>query len=180
MKNILVTSILALGLLVGFTANAQNTKTVTSNVAVTNTVTAPTVVLADSAKGMPMELTLGGAGVTDPKTGSTEFGFNFTLSVQPLKQPIWFGISQELGWSPSLVGATDLYSDWAWRIYKEKLYLNTGWSVGTTYDRNNIGWRTRCKWVSGQSIEMNFTAIGIAIHIMHVCSNIICGSWCHR
>lgn len=98
--------------------------------------------VASYAEPMPKELTLGGGGVTSPSTGETEFGFNFTLSAQPLKQPIWFGISQELGWEPSMYGATDLYSDWSWDIVKDKLCLNTGWSVGALYDRENLGWRT--------------------------------------
>lgn len=134
--------------------NAGTTNAVVS----TNAITAPAITLADtnSAKGMPMELTLGGGGITNPKDGSTEFGLNFTLSAQPLKQPIWFGISQELGWSPSFAGATDLYADWSWRIYKEKLYLNTGWSAGALYDRETIGWR------SGPEISLEYYTTGNA------------------
>ncbi len=90
----------------------------------------------------PMEVTLSGSGVTNPKTRETEFGLSASFSVQPLKQPIWFGISQDLGWFPTLEGATDLDATWSWKLVQDKLYLNTGWSVGVTYDRHSIGWRS--------------------------------------
>lgn len=51
-------------------------------------VVASLVGFAAYSEPMPKELTLGGGGVTSPSTGETEFGFNFTLSAQPLKQPI--------------------------------------------------------------------------------------------
>lgn len=150
MKNILVTLTLALAL-IGLTASAQNTVTVTNYVTITNTITAPAITYGNSghmpmdeskSKGWPVELTLGAGGITVPGTGHTEFGFNFTLSVQPLSVPIWFGISQELGWEPTLAGATDLDAAWAFSLIKDKLYLNAGWSGGATYDRETLGWRT--------------------------------------
>ena len=146
--------------LVGLTANAQNVVTVTNYVTITNTIAAPAMTLAGTtapeSKGWPMELTLGASGITVPGTGQTEFGFNFTLSAQPLSVPIWFGISQELGWEPTLAGATDLYADWSWALVKEKLYLNTGWSVGATYDRSTLGWRT------GPEISLEYYTTGNA------------------
>lgn len=167
MNTKIITATLMLGLaLVGLPASAQtNTVTVTNYVTITNTITAPAVTLGNSghmpmdeakAKGWPMELTLGAGGITVPGTGQTEFGFNFTLSAQPLSVPIWFGISQELGWEPTLAGATDLYADWSWALVKEKLYLNTGWSVGTTYDRETLGWR------SGPEISLEYYTTGNA------------------
>ena len=139
MKRII--AIITLLALTAVGVNAGQTNTVATS---TNAITAPALTLSDTnaSKGVPMELTLGGAGITNPKNGETQFGLTFTLSAPPLKQPIWFGISQELSWSPSFEGATDLYSDWAWRIWKDKLYLNTGWSYGGVYDRQSISWRT--------------------------------------
>lgn len=103
-----------------------------------------------------MELTFGAGGITVPETGETEFGFNFTLSAQLTKLPIWFGVSQELGWTPTLAGATDLYADWSWDLVKDKLSLNTGWSVGAVYDREQIGWRT------GPEISLEYYTSGNA------------------
>lgn len=153
MKNILTIAVLSLAL-VGLTANAAETNKVSS----TNSIAAPAVTLenTNTTSGWPMELTLGGGGITLPKTGETEFGLNFTLSAQPLSKPIWFGISQELGWSPSFAGATDLYSDWSWTLIKDKLSLNTGWSVGAVYDRETIGWRT------GPEISLEYYTTGNA------------------
>jgi hypothetical protein len=155
-KTITATLMLLLAL-VGLTANAQtNVVTVTNYVTITNYTTASALENAEAAKGLPMEFTFGAAGMTVPKTGETTFGLDFTLSVQPLKQPIWFGIAQGLAWEPSLSGSTDLYADWSWRIYKEKLYLNTGWSVGALYDRNTLGWR------SGPEISLEYYTSGNA------------------
>lgn len=109
-----------------------------------------------ASKGMPMELTLGGGGLVVPSNGHSEFDAAVSLSVQPFSKPIWFGISQELGWSPSLAGATDLDAAWAWAVYKDKVYLNTGWSVGATYDSHSIEWR------SGPEIELEFYTSGNA------------------
>ena len=109
---------------------------------------------------MPMEFTLGGSGITIPKTGETSFGLNFSLSAQPLKQPIWFGISQEVSWEPSFAGATDLYADWATPLIKDKLYLNTGWSVGALYDTSTVGWR------SGPEVSLEYYTSGNAFIIV--------------
>jgi hypothetical protein len=126
--------------LVGFAAYGADTNSV---VAVGTNSTSLSLSNAPAEKtSWPMELTLGGSGVTNPRNGDTEFGLSFSFSVQPLKQPIWFGISQDLGWSPSLEGATDLDAAWSWKLVQDKLYLNTGWSVGVMYDRESIGWRT--------------------------------------
>jgi hypothetical protein len=158
MRNILTTLTLAFVLL-DSPADAQTkTVTVTNVITITNYVTAPTPTLEApiAKKGMPMELTLGAAGSTVPKTGETSFGLDVTYSIQPLKQPIWFNLSQGLYWEPSLSGSTDISSTWAWRIYKESLYLNTGWSVGATYDRETLGWR------SGPEISLQYYTSGNA------------------
>jgi len=159
MKNIIIIiGLFALLATVGLSAQ-PNSVTVTNYVTITNTITAPALTL-DGAKaestGIPMELTFGAGGITVPETGETEFGFNFTLSAQLTKLPIWFGVSQELGWSPTLAGATDLYADWSWTIVKDKLSLNTGWSVGAVYDREQIGWRT------GPEISLEYYTTGNA------------------
>jgi hypothetical protein len=139
--------------LVGFAAYAADTNTVS-----TNGITAPTLSLtnAPESKGMPMELTLGGSGITNPKNGETEFGLSFSLSAQPLKLPIWFGISQDIGWSPALEGATDLDQTWSFDIVKDKLNLNVGWSEGAVYDRHSLSWRT------GPELQLEYYTSGNA------------------
>jgi hypothetical protein len=141
--------------LVGFAAYAADTNTASSTLFGTNS---PSLSLtnAPAETGTPMELTFGGSGLTNPKSGHTEFAFDLTYSFQPLKQPIWFGISQELGWSPALEGATDLDAAWAWSLIKDKLYLDTGWSAGAVYDRSSLGWRT------GPEIELEYYTKGNA------------------
>ena len=160
-KKIITTTLMFVLALVGLTANAQTkTVTVTNVVTITNYVTAPAptpiIEAPEAKKGMPMELTLGAAGSTVPKTGETSFGLDVTYSIQPFKQPIWFNLSQGLYWEPSFSGSTDISSTWAWRIYKESLYLNTGWSVGATYDRETLGWR------SGPEISLQYYTSGNA------------------
>ncbi len=144
--------------LLGATAQAADTNTVNTT---TNAITAPTLSLekSESEKGMPKELQLGGSGVTNPKTGETEFGLNFSFSCQPTKYPVWVGISQELGWSPSFAAATDLDVAPSLAIIKDKLYLNYGWSVGATYDRTTLGWRT------GPELSLEYYTTGNAFII---------------
>ena len=127
-------SLLAIVLL-GCSVNAQTTN------GGTTVITGPTVA-TNTSTHWPMEITIGGSGLTDPKTRDSQFGLAGTISVQPFSVPVWIGINQELGWNPQIVGATDLYSDYAWRLGTDKLYLNTGWSAGMLYDANTIGWRT--------------------------------------
>jgi|FAXJ01.1.fsa_nt_gi hypothetical protein len=164
MKNILATLTLAL-VLIGLTANAQYTTTVTNYVTITNTITAPVVTLGDSghmpmdeskSNSWPMEVTFGAAGVTVPHTGQTSFGLDVGLSVQPFTVPIWFGISQEFTWSPSFAGSTDLDATYAFAIIKDKLYLNAGWSGGAVYDRSSIAWR------SGPELQLEYYTKGNA------------------
>ena len=163
MKNIITTAIALLALAtVGLNAQTS-TVTVTNYVTITNTITAPALTLGDSghmpmdeakAKGMPMELTLGGAGITIPHTGETSFGVDVGFSIQPLKYPIWFNLSQSLAWEPSFAGSTDVGADWSWAIVTDKLYLNTGWSVGAVYDTSTLGWR------SGPEISLEYYTSG--------------------
>ncbi len=103
---------------------------------------AQTNATTDTNQSMPLEITLGGGGFTVPHTGETQFGIDAGISVQPFSKPIWLNLNQELTWQPSLAGSTDIGADWSWRLYKEKLYLNTGWSGGAIYDRHTLGWRS--------------------------------------
>lgn len=125
----------------------------------TNTVITGPAMATNTATHWPKEFTIGGSGVTNPKTRDTQFGLDATFAVQPLSLPIWFGINQELSWSPNLVGATDLSADYAWPLITNKLYLNTGWSAGATYDTSTLGWRT------GPEASLEYYTVGNAFII---------------
>lgn len=167
MRNLFVSLSLAVALL-GSTANAvtvTNTVTVTNVVTITNIITASAMTPGNSghmpmveakANGWPMELTLGGAGMTNPKTGETSFGIDASLSVQPFTVPVWFGISQGFAWEPSFYGSTDFDSTYAFTLIKDKLYMNAGWSGGAIYDRSTIGWRT------GPELQLEYYTSGNA------------------
>lgn len=89
-----------------------------------------------------IELTLGGSGIKDKET--SEFGLDFSISTNPFKHvpQVWVGVAQSLFWaSSSFDGSTDVFADWNTHIYKD-LYLNTGWSVGSVYDKHSHIWRT--------------------------------------
>jgi len=98
------------------------------------------------------EITLGGAGVVVPKTGSSQFGLDFSLATDPLKfaPNVWFGWNQELTWEPNFAGSSDLYSEYAWNLYKN-LWMNTGWSVGILYDKE-----TSPLYRTGPQVEFEF------------------------
>lgn len=110
---------------------------------------APTLALdtnapaADSKAYGSYELTLGGGGFTAPKTGETQFGLDVTLSTDPFaKAPnLWVGAAQDISWDPSFAGETDVFSDYSWHLYGQ-LWLNTGWSVGISYDETGSIWHT--------------------------------------
>jgi len=146
MKNILAIALSVA--LVGLTSSAQtNTVTVTNVVTVTNTIAAPAVNLTnapDAGKAYGgYELTLGGGGTSI--NGENVFGLDLSLSTNPFKKrpEVWVGIAQSLYWEPSFAGSTDLFVDWSQNIWKEKLYLNVGWSGGAVYDSHAISqWRT--------------------------------------
>ena len=90
------------------------------------------------------ELTLGGGGITSPKTGDTQFALDATLSTDPFKKlpNLWIGAAQSLSWEPSFAGETDIFSDYSWHLHKQ-LWLNTGWSVGGSYAAGtSIIWHT--------------------------------------
>jgi len=101
--------------------------------------TLATLLLATSlpAAAGGWEATLGGGG------DGTFFGTDLTLSTNPIKKrpEVWVGISQSLYWEPSVAGSTDLFVDWSQKIIADSLYVNVGWSGGTTYSRS-FDWRT--------------------------------------
>ena len=154
MKNLIKSLILAVAL-VCLTANAQNTVTITNVVTITNTVTTLNVTsnapIVEKLYGK-WELTINGAGSVVPKTGSSQFGLSLSLATDPFKKApnVWVGMVQGLSWEPTFAGSTDVYSEYAWHIYKD-LWLNTGWSVGTLYDtQSSLVWRT------GPQVEVEY------------------------
>lgn len=82
------------------------------------------------------EITLGGAGVSIK--GDNELGLDFSISSNPFEKVsnLWLGVAQGLYWEPNFAGSTDIFADWNTHLFKE-LYLNTGWSVGTVYDKKS-------------------------------------------
>jgi hypothetical protein len=141
MKRIFIAFALLAGAQVGL--NAQ------TNDITTNTPAAPTLstntASSDAGKEYgSYELTLGGTGVTSPKTGDTQFGIDVSLSVDPFKKApnVWVGAAQSLSWEPAFAGETDIFSDYSWHLYKQ-LWLNTGWSAGVSYDTtSSVIWHT--------------------------------------
>ena len=140
MKQIITLIALFAATAIGFSAetNSVNNTTPALTVGDTNT---PSVLNTNelSTKDLPKEsyeLTLGGGGFTSPKNGKSQFGLDTSLSTNPFKKypNVWVGVDQDLSWQPSFAGETDIDADYAWDIYKEKLYIDTGWSVGTSYD----------------------------------------------
>ncbi len=106
----------------------------------TNVVTAPVDLSTNapvSGKSEPMsiEVTFGGGGIS---VGDThEFALDFSFSLNPIaKLPnLWFGVNESVAFYPNFAGSTDLFSDWVTHIYKQ-LYVNTGWTVGTVYAKD--------------------------------------------
>ncbi len=129
MKNILATVMLVIGLSVS--AIADGTNVVDS--------------AEDSGRQVPftLEITLGGGGVTT-SDGNSSFGTDFSIGINPIVSDpnIWIGVVQGLYWEPSFSGSTDIYADYSFLIYKDTLYLNTGWFGGGVYDTESLYWRT--------------------------------------
>ncbi len=92
-------------------------------------------------KGQSYEITFGGAGSNI--NGQNEVGADFSLSTNPFKDlpNLWVGVAQEVYWTPSVGGSTDVNLNWSTHLYKE-LYINTGWSAGLEYSQNNVNLRT--------------------------------------
>ena len=137
MKQIVTTiALFAVATMIGFGAQSTN---IVSDVD-TNTIKAPKLTLegnsstTDTNKDYDkIDLTLGSAGTS--YGGHNEVGVDVSLSIDPFKQlpSLWVGVSQSLYWQPAFQGSTDIDADWSIDIYKEKLYLNPGWSIGDVY-----------------------------------------------
>jgi hypothetical protein len=103
------------------------------------------------------ELTLGGGG--ESVNGENTFGLDFSLSTNPLRirPEVWFGVAQGLYWEPAFAGSTDVFVDWSQPIWKEKVYANVGWSVGTLYSNKKID-----TWRTGPEFTVNYYTSGNA------------------
>lgn len=137
MKNILFISLLSLTALA---ASAQTNSVATNSVSTLSLTNA-----ASSGKEAGgIEITLGGGGVTNPKNGKSEVAVDFSISTNPFEKvaDLWLGVAQSVAWEPSFYGSTDVYADWNWHVWNQTIYLNTGWSVGSVYDRDTALWRT--------------------------------------
>jgi hypothetical protein len=87
------------------------------------------------------ELTIGGSGISDTH-GHTQIGLDVSFSIQPLKLPIWVGISQSVAWEPSFAGSTDLDASYGINVWNGKLYVEPGWAGGWVYDKYSYYTRT--------------------------------------
>lgn len=145
MKNILTIALLSVAL-IGLTASAAETNTVASTSTNTTAAVASNQISTNAVEGKSFggyELTLGGGGTSID--GENSFGLDVSLSTNPFeKRPeIWLGVAQSVYWEPKFAGSTDLFIDWSQNIWKEKLYLNAGWSGGVIYgDVDKTTWRT--------------------------------------
>lgn len=107
--------------------------------ALTNT--APSVTLEketeNAGKSAPntWEFTLGGAGETINNVEDSVFYLDFSAATNPIKPlpNLWFGFVQGFAWEPKLAGATDIFSEWSFHLWKD-LWVNTGYSVGVIYN----------------------------------------------
>jgi hypothetical protein len=147
--------IIAFIILSGLNALAQKTAIVTDYFIVTNpppsvaiqnfsmsdTINVSTNLLISTNDANPQgwELTLGGGGMTSPKTGDTQFGLDVSLETNPFKdvRSLWIGGEQSVSWTPSFAGYSDAFVEWSVSVlpsvFKDKLYENTGWDLGLTY-----------------------------------------------
>ncbi len=128
--------------------NAQtNSVSSTNSVSGTNTI-ASSNIETNSASGKTygsIELTLGGGGLTVPNHGgTTEFGIDVSIDSNFIKKfpSLYLGVAQSIAWEPSFAGSTDIFADWSTDIWKQTLYLNTGWSGGAVYDKHSTIYRT--------------------------------------
>jgi hypothetical protein len=144
MKNIIALAVLTLAL----SASAQETNSIKfdKTLLTTNSVSVSTNKtywerLTQNDKPWTWEFTLSGGGQT--VNHQTEFGVDFSVATNPFKWPIWVGLAQGFAWEPTFAGSSDVFADWAIPVYKDVLFLNTGWSVGTTYNSAESAiWRT--------------------------------------
>jgi hypothetical protein len=144
----LITTTLALLALVCLTATAQvSTNATNANIVVNGVTYAPVdtnalEVVAEGKTYGGYELTLGGGGSVVKKE-SAIFGIDIGVSSNPFKKlpNLWVGINQGVYLEPSFSGSTDVYADWNTHLIGD-LYVNTGWSVGSVYDKYEAYGRT--------------------------------------
>lgn len=103
----------------------------------TNTISA-TNTLISAPDPQSWELTLGGSGVTVPKTGQNQFGLDSSIETNPIKQlrSLWFGFEQGVAWQSGFAGSSDVLTEWSFHL-GGNLYLNTGWTAGAVYDTSS-------------------------------------------
>jgi hypothetical protein len=128
---------LAVGLLCfGINSHAQNVVTVTNYVTVTNIVITGTGVNTNTAPDKTSwELTFGGSGYSDLKTRNHQVGLDVSLEASPFSwnRNIWIGGEQSMTVDSGFAGFSDVFAEYAFDIYKSKVYLNPGWDVRETY-----------------------------------------------
>lgn len=149
MKNILTIALLSVAL-TGLTASAQ-TNTGPSSNTLNAVASLETNAPAAGKQYGGYELTLGGSGATF--NGESAFGLDVSISTNPFKKlpSLWVGVAQGVYWEPTFSGSTDIFADWSTDLYKETLYLNTGWSVGALY---GVGYSTT--WRTGPEAYLQF------------------------
>jgi hypothetical protein len=90
-----------------------------------------------SGKSTPntWEFTFGGAGETINNVEDSVFYLDISAATNPIKPlpNLWFGVVQGFAWEPKLAGATDIYAEWSFHLWKE-LWVNTGYSGGVVYN----------------------------------------------
>jgi predicted porin len=130
----LTIAVLALAL-VGLSASAQNSVTVTNYVTITNTVSDSVKDLMptnDTPEYGKIDITVGSAGSS--YGGVNQAGVDLSVSIDPFEKlpELWVGVSQSLYWSPAFGGSTDVDADWNVSI-TDKICVLGGWSAGDVY-----------------------------------------------
>jgi hypothetical protein len=131
--------------------------TVTNYVTITNTVSADTngnVVTIITGDGVntntsatdktSWELTFGASGISDTKTRDSSGDLDVSLEASPFSfnRSIWVGGEQAITLNSGFSGFSDLFAEYSFDIYKDKVYLNPGWDIRATYassDQTSFG-----------------------------------------
>lgn len=81
------------------------------------------------------DLTLGGDGFTQVRSGKTGVEVDVGLSTDPFKQfpNLWLEVDQGVSWDSGFSGSTDFTGYWSFDIWKDTVYFNPGWSAGEVY-----------------------------------------------
>lgn len=129
MKKLIALAVLTVATAFCFNAQANDATNLVTTVSVTKD--APTKDYGH------YELTLAGGGIATSR-GNTQASVDVSLATDPFaKLPsLWVGAEQSVGWQSSFAGSTDLFADWSFNVYKQKVFINPGWNVGTVYGNN--------------------------------------------